>query len=388
MPNPVDALIANRLQELELKALPPAPRHVQLRRLYLDVIGLPPTPEQLQAFLDDDSPNSWEKVVDELLASTHYGERWGRHWMDVWRYSDWDGYGAEVRESKPHIWRWRDWIIESLNNDKPYDQMILEMLAADEIAPDDPQALRATGYLVRNWYVFNRNTWIDNTIEHTGKAFMGVTFNCARCHDHMYDPISQAEYYQLRAFFEPHDVRTDRLPGQSDVTKDGLVRVFDANLGAQTQLFVRGDEKNPLKDRIIEPRVPAALNPTGSGSLNIQPVDLPATAYYPGLKSFIIDEELARTDAALQTASSALTSARQTVESAAISCWRFNKGAVRLLRKCRLLSMTSLLLGRMSGRQSLVAGTIRMAICHSWIQQTASADWKQFSIILRTSRRS
>ena len=118
--------------------------------LYLDRIGWPPTPAQLQAFLNDRSPAAWGKVVDELLASPHYGERWGRHWMDVWRYSDWDGYGAEVRESKPHIWRWRDWIIESLNDDKPYDRMIIEMLAADEIAPHDAQAIRATGFLVRN----------------------------------------------------------------------------------------------------------------------------------------------------------------------------------------------------------------------------------------------
>ncbi len=311
--NPIDAFIAQRHQQHRLKALPPAAKHVQLRRVCLDLIGLPPTPEQLQSFLNDDSENAWEKVVDELLASPRYGERWGRHWMDVWRYSDWDGYGAEVRESKPHIWRWRDWIIESLNDDKPYDRMIMEMLAADEIAPNDPQAIRATGYLVRNWYLFNRNAWIDNTIEHTGKAFMGVTLNCARCHDHMYDPISQAEYYQLRAFFEPHDVRTDRMPGQSDVTRDGLVRVFDANAGAQTLLFVRGDEKNPLKDKPLAPRVPAFL---GQGELTIQPVELPATAYYPGLQSFITGESLSSAEAEFLTASAAHASAQQTIEQA------------------------------------------------------------------------
>ena len=104
--------------------------------------------------------DAYEKVVDRLLASPQYGERWGRHWMDVWRYSDWDGFGAEVRESQPHIWRWRDWIVESLNADKGYDRMVVEMLAADEAAPDDPDALRATGFLVRNWYKFNRNVWL------------------------------------------------------------------------------------------------------------------------------------------------------------------------------------------------------------------------------------
>ncbi|MEQ1904946.1 MAG: DUF1549 domain-containing protein, partial [Pirellulaceae bacterium] len=311
--NPIDAFLAQGHHQQQLKALPPAPKHVQLRRVYLDLIGLPPTPDQLQAFLNDDSPNAWEKVVDELLASSQYGERWGRHWMDVWRYSDWDGHGAEVRESKPHIWRWRDWIIEALNDDKPYDRMIIEMLAADEIAPDDPQAIRATGYLARNWYMFNRNTWLDNTIEHTGKAFLGVTFNCARCHDHMYDPISQTEYYQLRAFFEPHDVRTDRLPGQSDVSKDGLVRVFDANADAQTLLYVRGDEQNPLKDKPLVPRVPAALGP---GDLGIQPVELPASAYYPGLQSFISAEVLSSAEAEVQTESSAHASAQQALAKA------------------------------------------------------------------------
>src|SRR5205085_1534774 len=129
-------------------------------------------------------------------------------------------------DSQQHIWHWRDWIIESLNADKGYDRMVQEMLAADEIAPTDASALRATGFLVRNWYKFNRNVWLDNVVEHTGKAFLGVTLNCARCHDHFFDPITQKEYYEFRAFFEPHDVRTDRVPGQPDVNKDGLPRVF------------------------------------------------------------------------------------------------------------------------------------------------------------------
>ncbi|HEY0980855.1 DUF1549 domain-containing protein, partial [Schlesneria sp.] len=225
--NVIDAFIAAGHQQHRLTASPMAPKHVLLRRVYLDLIGLPPTREQMNAFLADDSPEAWERVVDQLLTSPQYGERWGRHWMDVWRYSDWDGYGQEVRESKPHIWRWRDWIIESLNADKGYDQMLQEMLAGDEIAPDDPQVRRATGYLVRNWFSFNRNVWLDATIEHTAKAFLGTTLNCARCHDHMYDPLAQKEYYQFRAFFEAHDVRTDRVVGQPDIGKDGLVHVYD-----------------------------------------------------------------------------------------------------------------------------------------------------------------
>jgi len=107
--------------------------------------------------------------------------------MDVWRYSDWDGFGEEVRESQPHIWRWRDWIVESLNRDIPYDKLIVAMLAADEASPGDIDSLRATGFLVRNWYKFNRNVWLDDAVEHTAKAFLGITLNCAKCHDHKYD---------------------------------------------------------------------------------------------------------------------------------------------------------------------------------------------------------
>ena len=314
--NPIDAFLHKDHQSHDVQAFKPAAKNVLLRRVYLDLIGLPPTPAQLAAFTSDETPEAYEKVVDELLASPHYGERWGRHWMDVWRYSDWDGYGAEVRESKPHIWRWRDWIIESLNADKPYDQMIVEMLAADEASPGDSQALRATGFLVRNWYLFNRNSWIDNTIEHTGKAFLGVTFNCARCHDHMYDPISQSEYYHLRAVFEPHDVRTDRVPGQADVAKDGLVRVFDSNAAAQTLLFVRGDEKNPLKDKPLSPKTPAAF---GQAELAIEPIDLPASAYYPGLLPFVADEALRTAETDLQAATGALAAAKEAGTDLALS---------------------------------------------------------------------
>ncbi|MBL8820799.1 MAG: DUF1549 domain-containing protein, partial [Planctomyces sp.] len=181
---PLDAFIIHERQQQGLSARPEASREVLLRRLYLDLIGLPPTAEERAAYLSDNSPDSYERLVDHLLASPRYAERWARHWMDIWRYSDWAGYGAEVRESQPHIWRWRDWIVDSLHEDKAYDQMVREMLAGDEIAPEDDKTIRATGFLVRNWFRFNRNVWLDNTVEHTAKAFLGTTMNCARCHDH------------------------------------------------------------------------------------------------------------------------------------------------------------------------------------------------------------
>ena len=137
--------------------------------------------------------------------------------MDIWRYSDWYGRRGldDQRNSARHIWHWRDWIIESLNADKGYDRMIREMIAGDEIAPNDPDVLRATGFLARNYYRFNRNFWLQDTVEHIGFGVLGLTLKCARCHDHKYDPISQEEYYRLRAFFEPYDVRTDRIPGKA-----------------------------------------------------------------------------------------------------------------------------------------------------------------------------
>ncbi len=313
--HPIDRFIAAGHQAQGLSAVEPAPKNLLLRRVYLDLIGLPPTPQELQDFLADESPDAYEKVVDRLLASPHYGERWGRHWMDVWRYSDWDGYAAEVRESQPHIWRWRDWIVESLNTDKPYDQMIVEMLAADELAPLDENAHRATGFLVRNWYKFNRNVWLDATVEHTAKGFLGITLNCARCHDHMYDPIPQTDYYQFRAFFEPHDVRTDRLPGQSDTTKQGLVRVFDAKADTPTYLFTRGNEATPEKDAPLAPGVPRAL---GGDELQISQVALPVSSYYPGFREFVQQESLEtavarleQCETAMSTATTALAELRQ-----------------------------------------------------------------------------
>lgn len=258
-----------------------APRHILLRRVYLDLIGLPPSPEELRAFLADDSPEAYERVVDRLLADPRHGERWGRHWMDVWRYSDWYGYDKELRNSQKHIWRWRDWIVESVNSGKPYDRMLVEMLAADEVAPADPDALRATGFLARNYYKFNRDVWLDRDVEHTGKAFLGLTFNCARCHDHMFDPIAQRDYYALKAIFAPHQVRIEPIGGVLDPDADGLPRAYDADANAVTYLFVRGNDKNPDKENPIAPTLPGYFvreTPVPN------PVPLPATSFYPGLR--------------------------------------------------------------------------------------------------------
>lgn len=260
--NAIDRFIADGHREQELTPRPDADKRTLLRRVYFDLIGLPPTPEQVAAFEKDTDPKAWDRVVDELLKSPRYGERWGRHWMDVWRYSDWAGWagGNQIRDSQPHVWRWRDWIVDSLNDDKGYDRMATEMLAGDEIAPDDPKVLRATGYLVRNYKMLSREKWMVDVVDHTFLAFQGLTVGCARCHDHFYDPIKQTEYYQVRAVFEPHNVRIDPLPGEKDTKKDGLARAYDADPKAPTYLYERGDERTPDKTTPLAPGIPAFLN--------------------------------------------------------------------------------------------------------------------------------
>jgi hypothetical protein len=276
--NPIDAFIAAEWEKRGLTPVKPADRRVLLRRVYLDLIGLPPTPEQTEAFLKDTSPDAYEKVVDQLLASPQYGERWGRHFLDIWRYSDWWGLGAELRNSQRHIWHWRDWVVESFNADLGYDEMIRQMLAADELHPTDPKKLRATGYLARSYFLFNRTTWLDEVTEHVGKGFLGLTFNCAKCHDHKYDPIKQTDFYSFRAIFEPYQLRTDLVPGELDATKAGIPRAFDCNLDAKTPFHIRGDERNPDKDRDVKPGLPQFLLPDG---LQVAPVKLPPEAYQP-----------------------------------------------------------------------------------------------------------
>ncbi len=298
--NPIDAFIADEHKARGLQPRPEASKEILLRRVYLDLIGLSPTPDELAAFEADKSPDAYEKVVDLLLADPRYGERWGRHWMDVWRYSDWAGWsgGNQIRDSKPHIWRWRDWIVESLNADKSYDRMLIEMLAADEIAPEDTNVLRATGFLVRNYKMLSREQWLEDTVKHTSQAFLGITVGCAKCHDHMYDPISQVEYYQMRAVFEPHWVRTDRLPGNTNLMELGLPRVFDSDTNPPTHFFVRGDERKPDTNRVMQPGVPKSLG----GSLAIQPVSLPWIAGHPDKRAFVYRDALAAADKVLADA--------------------------------------------------------------------------------------
>ena len=305
--NPLDRFIGVQHSAHGLTPVPGASPEVLIRRIYLDLIGLPPTRQQLRDYLKDPSPVAYERVVDRLLSSPQHGERWGRHWMDIWRYSDWAGSGGEVRHSQRHIWRWRDWIVESLNHDKGYDRFILEMLAADELSPVDRQALRATGFLTRNYYFVDRNRWLDDVIDHTGRAFLGVTMRCARCHDHKYDPISLTEYYRMRAIFEPYGVRIDRVRGELDINKDGLARIYDAWPEAPTYEFVRGNPKHADTDTKLEPAVPSVLG----GRLQIESGPVMSTNYYPAIRPFVTDQMIAEAERAIDSARADLESEKQ-----------------------------------------------------------------------------
>jgi hypothetical protein len=317
--NPIDSFIYATHEAHGLSASPSAVRETLLRRVHLDLTGLPPSRQELHAFLADDSPSAYEHVVERLLASPHYGERWGRHWMDVWRYCDWYGNAGSGSwwNSGCEIWRWRDWIVRSLNDDLGYDQMVQQMLAADELTPTDDQAIVATGYIVRNWYALNYNAWKRDLVEHTGKAFLGLTFNCCHCHDHKYDPISQREYFRFRAFFEPLELRLDRVPGTPDPgrfvpygaatggpesmpVQGGMIRIVDAFPDAPTRIYRGGDERDIVADQSpITAAAPAFLH---GDALPIAPVSLPVEAWYPALKQTVIDEDLRKAAAAISDA--------------------------------------------------------------------------------------
>jgi hypothetical protein len=315
--NPIDLFLEAERQKQGLGANPQAGAGTLLRRVYLDLVGVPPSREELHAFVADTSAGAYERVVDRLLASPQYGERWGRHWMDVWRYSDPFGNGDELRYSQKHIWHWRDWIIESLNSDKGYDRMIQEMLAGDELAPADPKTLRATGYLARNWYKFNRTAWLQDTVEHTAQGFLGLTLRCARCHDHKYDPIAQTDYYRFRAFFEPHDIRIDALPGQRDTSKDGIPRAFDAKSDVPTYLFVRGDDRYPDKDRPLKPGVPSVVAGAEVDVMAVRPTPRDLALALDSAANAATAQARAEVENAryhLQTSEALLRSARETLE--------------------------------------------------------------------------
>ncbi len=305
--NPIDAFITREHQSHSLTHQPEAPRAILLRRLHLDLVGLPPTAAETAAAERDRSPDWYERTVDRLLEDPRHGERWARHWMDIWRYSDWWGLGDQLRNSQKHIWHWRDWIVESLNADLPYDEMIRQMLAADELYPNDLGKLRASGYLARNFFLFNRNQWLEETVEHVSKGFLGLTLNCAKCHDHKYDPFSQEDFYRMRAFFEPYHVRVEGLPGEPDLARDGIPRAYDGWPDNPTYRFVRGQENNPDKSSPVAPGIPSVLS---FSPLTIQAVTLPDEAWEPERRPWVLVGHRAAAQSKIAPRAAALQNAR------------------------------------------------------------------------------
>jgi mono/diheme cytochrome c family protein len=232
--NDIDRFILARLEKEGLTHSPEADRRTLIRRVYLDLVGLPPTPDEVTAFLADNRPGAYERVVNRLLASPHYGERWGRHWLDLARYADSHGFTIDGART---IWPYRDWVIHAINADKPFDQFVIEQLAGDLLPGSTREQKVATGFQ-RNT-LFNQEGGIDqeqfrvefvvDRVSTTGSVFLGLTIGCAQCHDHKFDPIKQSEFYQFFAFYNSCDEPTLELPTleQEKKRKEILARVAD-----------------------------------------------------------------------------------------------------------------------------------------------------------------
>ena len=238
--NPIDAFILAGLEAKSLSPAPPASKQELARRLYYDLTGLPPTPQDVEAFVNDASPDAYEKLVDKLLASPRYGEKWARHWLDLVRYAETASY--ERDNPKPNTWRYRDYVIRSFNEDKPYDRFLREQLAGDEIYPNDSDALIATGfYRLGIWDdepsdpKQARYDGLDDIIVTIGQTCLGLTLDCARCHNHKIDPIAQKDYYKMVAFLHGVNHYRGGRPG-SDLRPIGNPKQQEAYLKASKGL--------------------------------------------------------------------------------------------------------------------------------------------------------
>jgi cytochrome c551/c552 len=277
---PVDRFIFAALDRARLAPSPEADRQTLIRRVTLDLTGLPPTPEEIRAFEEDAAPDAYEALVDRLLASPRYGERWARHWLDVVRYADSNGF--ERDEFQPQIYRYRDYVIRAFNSDKPYDVFIREQLAGDEMVTGPPRdaadvdRLVATGYLRLGPYdstgsIFeenakNRNELMTDLANTTGSAFLGLTVSCANCHDHKYDPISQADHFRLRAFFSGlkrvDDAAIDLAPVHEQILEhnrrvEARVKEYEAE-AADVLAPVRQSMKPKIEDKEVVRKLPSA----------------------------------------------------------------------------------------------------------------------------------
>ncbi len=253
--NPIDAFVLAKLEENNLKPNPPADKRILIRRATYDLTGLPPTPEDVQAFVDDPSPDAFAKVVDRLLDSPQYGERWGRIWLDTARYSDTKG---DIKQNQdvpiyPYAWTYRDYVVRSLNEDKPYNRFVLEQLAADRLPPEkDSSRLAALGFLTLGpRFNGNRNDIINDRIDVVCKGLLGLTVTCARCHDHKFDPIPQMDYYSLRGIFDS-SVEPAEEPLLEPVKMSPEYRAYAEKLNAFNQKLAQDEAQT--KGRRLNPK--------------------------------------------------------------------------------------------------------------------------------------
>jgi mono/diheme cytochrome c family protein len=275
--NAIDRFILTRLEKQSITPAPEADRLTLLRRVYLDLIGLPPSIKDMDDFLSDKRADAYERVVERLLANPHYGERWGRHWLDLARYADSNGYSIDSPRS---IWKYRDWVIDALNKDKPFDQFVLEQLAGDLLPNATTEQRIATG--------FHRNTQkneeggidpeqfrveaIVDRVNTTGTVFLGLTIGCCQCHDHKFDPLTQREYYQLFAFFNNCDEPTLELPTPEQLRKRQEVRERIAELEKQLKtLDTATPERVALWEGSLTPEARAMLPAKVQAILAIAP---------------------------------------------------------------------------------------------------------------------
>ncbi len=288
--NPIDRFLWAKQRQHGLTPAGQAERRTLIRRATFDLTGLPPTPDEVDAFIADRSPDAWPRLIDRLLASPAYGERWGRHWLDVARYADSGGF--EEDHFYPSAWRYRDYVIRSLNDDKPFDRFLLEQLAGDELWPEDRDAVIATGLycvgpaLAESAMVSNQPEyeWLTDVADTTGAAFLGLSMGCARCHDHKYDPISQKDYYAFQAIFAASDrpfppkIRLLRIKALNGLLSDAPVpnklendprctvqteskvgfRLFHRSAPLTVHRLGRGELSKPLEE--VGPALPAAVD--------------------------------------------------------------------------------------------------------------------------------
>jgi hypothetical protein len=271
---PVDAFVLEKLEEAGLAPSPPAAPERLLRRVYLDLTGLPPTPEQAAAYFADESPRAYEELVERLMATPQYGERWAQKWLDVVRYSDTDGFEAD--RTRRHAWRYRDYVVRAFQHDKPYDRFLQEQIAGDEMFPGDTGALIATGFLragPRHVVGGNqdkeeaRQEVLTEIAQSVGSGLLGLTVHCARCHDHKFDPIPQADYYRLQAFFAP--VELEDIPiatAEQTAAYEKTLAAYEARLEPiKTKLE---ELEKPYYDQVFEENK-AKLEPALLAALEI-----------------------------------------------------------------------------------------------------------------------